>query len=156
MEVQLATPALLVAEQRVEQQRADVARAHDDRVGRRRGEDVVGVAVVAEPEVAEPGGLGLGARADHARDAHPRLRVDREQLGQLDRPAVGADDDQPLGEAVLAPVVGEPGPVERAPDRAGATTTRTHSSDDLLDVDVRPRQPVEHEHPDAEDRGRPA
>ena len=104
--------------------RAEVSGADDDDLGRRLVQHVVGVGVVAEPQAAEPGRLRLVARSDQTRDAHPSLRVDVEQPGQLDCPAVGADDDHAADEAVVAAVVGDPGAERRAPHHEQRPRTR--------------------------------
>ena len=153
MEVELGAVALPVPEERVEQQRADVARADDDDVDGCGGEHVVGVAVVAEPEIGETGGGRFGARPDHTAQPHAGFRVDRSQLGELDRTAIGADDDEALREPISPPAVGEPGAAERTP--AEQEHPGQHDGDrDLVDADPGPGEPVDDEHPDGHDRGR--
>ena len=144
---QVTVAGLLVADEDVEQRRVDVARAQHDAVDVGPGEHVVGVGVVAQPQVRPAGHPGLASRADHPDDPDAGLGVGLEQLGERHRPPIGPDDHDGAHEAVGRALGRQPGPVHRAPgdDRQ---PRRDAAEEDLLDVEVQLEEAVEHDRPE--------
>ena len=112
-------PRPLATDQHVEQRRVDVARAEHDALDVGIGEHVGGVGVVGQPQIGQPGLAGLAGGADEPDDTTPASGWVWNRLTEVDRPAVGADDDHPALEVAHLALGRQPRAVDGAPSDEG-------------------------------------